>query len=496
MTKIINKIPLAYLILTTFWLRLINIGYSNYQGDEIKALYRPQDGQSMLDFLLTQRKGPIQFLITYLMSFINPDYDNEFLLRLPFTIASIFAIYFFYKFVKIEFGQKIALYSTLFISLNGLFVAFARIVQYQSFVILFLVLALYVFSLSTKYYGWRIYGLYLGMLLWGLSILAHYDGVFIAPFVFYLVYRWYVNNKNDKHKIKHLIYATTIFLASLSIFYVPFFLSISESTKQYWAERISKQSVSSTKTFMTYNPLFLIYIYAVLGLMGLFKIKENSSVVLWFLFPLISLETLVGNPGTHIYTYVIPFCILMAFGLEEFHSFIQKRFFNQSKYISVFIVITIYISSFLFSHLLFIDNKQEYPWENKNFFFLNFKRQSRQSLFGFPYYRHWEKVGLYLESTKSNGYFITNEKKSITRYYIPGNFKNLEVYPYDSNTTGEIYVIYIRNPQSGNKKILDKEQSYWEERYQPVKTFSNHGRIVTTIYRFSGSEWEKVTKGQ
>ncbi|RUR72133.1 ArnT family glycosyltransferase [Chlorogloeopsis fritschii PCC 9212] len=496
MKKIINKIPLAYLILATFWLRLINIGYSNYQGDEIKALYRPQDGQSMLNFLLTQRKGPIQFLVTYLMSFINPDYDNEFLLRLPFTIASIFAIYFFYKFVKIEFGQKIALYSSLFVSLNGLFVAFARIVQYQSFVILFSVLALYFFSLSTKYYGWRIYGLYLGMLLWGLSILAHYDGIFIAPFVFYLVYRWYVNSRNNKQTIKHLIYATTIFLASLSVFYIPFFLSISESTKEYWVDRISKQSVSSTKTFMTYNPLFLIYIYAVLGLMGLFKIKENSSVVLWFLFPLIALETLVGNPGTHIYTYVIPFCILMAFGLEEFHSFLKKRFFNQSKYISVFIVSTIYISSFLFSHLLFIDNKQEYPWENKNFFFLNFKRQSRQSLFGFPYYRHWEKVELYLESAKSNGYFITNEKKSITRYYIPGNFKNLELYPYDSNSTGEIYVIYIRNPQSGNKKILDKEQSYWEERYQPVKTFSNHGRIVTTIYRFSGSEWEKVTKGQ
>ncbi|MDM9382705.1 glycosyltransferase family 39 protein [Chlorogloeopsis sp. ULAP01] len=496
MKKIINKIPLLYLIIATFWLRLINIGYSNYQGDEIKALYRPQVGQSMLDFLLTQRKGPIQFLVTYLMSFINPDYDNEFLLRLPFTVASIFAIYFFYKFVQIEFGQKIALYSTLFISLNGLFVAFARIVQYQSFVILFSVLALYLFSLSTKYNDWKIYGLYLGMLLWGLSILAHYDGIFIAPFVFYLVYRWYVNSRNNKQTIKHLIYATTIFLASLSIFYIPFFLSISESTKEYWAERISKQSVSSTKTFMTYNPLFLIYIYAILGLIGIFRIKENFSVVIWFLFPLISLETLVGNPGTHIYTYVIPFCIIMAFGLEEFHSFLKKRFFNPSKYISIFILSTIYISSFLFSHLLFIENKQEYPWENKNFLFLNFKKQSRQSLFGFPYYRHWEKVESYLASTKRNGYFITNEKKSITRYYIPGNFKNLELYPYDSNSTGEIYVIYIKNPQSGNKKILDKEQSYWEERYQPVKTFSNHGRIVTTIYRFSGSEWEKVTKGQ
>ncbi len=480
--KIINQFPLVCLIIITLWLRLVNLGYSNYQGDEIKALYRPKPDQNLLDFLLHQRKGPIQFLITYIMSFFNSNYDNEFLLRLPFALAGIFAIYFFYKLVRLEFGHKIAFYSSFFVASNGLFVAFARIVQYQSFVILFLVLALYFLSLSTKYNHLRIYGLYLGMGFWGLSILAHYDGIFVAPFVFYLAYRWYINNRNQR---QYLICAIICFIALVSVFYIPFFLSISESTKQYWSDRISRQSVSSLKTFTTYNPFLIIYLYLFLGLWGLVRIKENFSIFLWFLFPCLFLEIFVSNPGTHIYTYVLPFCILMAFGLEE----IQSRLKNC---INFSFLSAIYIICFYFSHLLFVDNQQEYPWEDKKVLFLTVRKQSRQSLFGFPYYRHWEKVGAYLQSTGSNGYFATNEKKSITRYYIPESFKNVESYPIPESLQGEIYVIYIKNPQSGNKKIGNKEESYWERKYKPLRTFCNHGRVVTTIYRISFSDWKNI----
>lgn len=95
MPKFKTIIPLIYLIFVTLWLRLSNLGYSNYQGDEIKALYLPQLGENLLDFLLRQRKGPIQFLVTYGMRIFNPSYDNELLMRLPFALAGILAIYFF-----------------------------------------------------------------------------------------------------------------------------------------------------------------------------------------------------------------------------------------------------------------------------------------------------------------------------------------------------------------------------------------------------------------
>ncbi|PMB35803.1 hypothetical protein CEN42_05725, partial [Fischerella thermalis CCMEE 5208] len=70
--------------------------------------------------------------------------------------------------------------------------------------------------------------------------------------------------------------------------------------------------------------------------------------------------------------------------------------------------------------------------------------------------------------------------------------KNIELHPYNDKVPGDIYIIFIQNPQNGNKKILDKDQSYWQERYQPVQTFSNNGRVVTTIYRLSSADWQKI----
>jgi len=108
------------------------------------------------------QKGPVQFIITYLLKFINPNYDNQLLLRLPFALAGLFAVIYFYKFVRINFGKKIAFYSSLFFATNGLLVAFSRIVQYQSFVILFMIASLYYLSLAITDDRYKVKGIYYG----------------------------------------------------------------------------------------------------------------------------------------------------------------------------------------------------------------------------------------------------------------------------------------------------------------------------------------------
>ena len=497
MKKLKNAIPFIGLAFVTVWLRLSNLGYSDYQGDEIKALYRPQAGQELFEFLLSQRKGPAQFLVTYVVGIFNPSYNNQLLVRLPFAIAGILSVYFFYKFAKLEFGKTIAFYSSFFISTNGLFVAFARIVQYQSFVTLFSILALYFLSLSTKYKTWRIYGLYLGMCCWGISILAHYDGVFIAPFALYIIHKWYVSKANLLSrvlKLKHLIFVFAIFTIIIAVFYIPFFFSLSESTKAYWSDRITKKSGSSISTFTTYNPTFVVYFYALLGLISLFKFKQLFTVWLWFLFPLLFMEVLVSYPGTHIYTYLIPFCILIAYGLREIGPLSKKIFKNKSNFInnstSAFMLLLI----FLVSNTAFVEHSKEYPWEKKSFLMWEFPIKRRLSLFGFPYYRHWEEIGLYLKKVAgSDGYYITNEKKSIVRYYVPSNFINLQLQADTHKLDGYVYIIYIKNPQSRTELILDKEPSYWD-RYKPITTFSNDNKMVVKIYRLSASELEKIKK--
>jgi 4-amino-4-deoxy-L-arabinose transferase-like glycosyltransferase len=264
-------IPFACLILVTVWLRIANLGYSDYQGDEIKALATPLSGQGMADFLLEQRKGPVQFLITYGIKLAHPSLSNQFITRLPFALAGILGVYFFYRLAGLLYGRVIGLIAGFFLSLNGLFIGLSRIVQYQAIVILFSILTLYAFSLATHSPRWRIAGLYTGFICWAIAILAHYDGIFIAPFAIYLLARWYAGEAqlSTGRRLAHIGLPALLFVLILLAFFVPFLSSLGESTLDYWFTRISGDEIqagipSSMFTFQLYNPLLAIYLYAIL----------------------------------------------------------------------------------------------------------------------------------------------------------------------------------------------------------------------------------------
>src|SRR5215211_7056500 len=60
-------LEIVLLIGVSLLLRLVGLGYSNLQGDEILALCRVSDYRSLYQFfadLLRQAKGPVQYLIT------------------------------------------------------------------------------------------------------------------------------------------------------------------------------------------------------------------------------------------------------------------------------------------------------------------------------------------------------------------------------------------------------------------------------------------------
>lgn len=92
MSKFVKYIPLFFLVIISIYLRFYNLGYSDYQGDEIKAFYLPEQSQTISDFLLDQRKGPTQFIITYVIKVFDPMYENRFLVRMPFAIASLLSV--------------------------------------------------------------------------------------------------------------------------------------------------------------------------------------------------------------------------------------------------------------------------------------------------------------------------------------------------------------------------------------------------------------------
>lgn len=479
----VKILPVIFLVFVTLWLRLVNLGYSNYQGDEIKALSLPSPEQNLIEFLLEQRKGPTQFIISYLIKLINPTFTNEFLARLPFALAGILSIFLFYRLVNLHYGKRIALYASLFLTANGLFVGLNRIVQYQPFVILFSILSLYAISLAIKRKKWRIIGLYSGMLLWGVAVLSHYDGLFIAPFVIYLLYRWYTSYEDlsVRSRLKHLLLSNSIFVLILVIFYVPFIFLVSEETRTYWILRLqepidSDEIKSSLVTFQIYNPLIVIYLYVAFGLLSLLKIKITWPVILWFIFPLVVLDGVVYDPGTHIYTYLMPATILIAFGISVIEDGLEKvagGFYG--RLLSKAGLAILFLFLFTLSHFIYVDNTPEYPWEERKYFIWTLEEPDEKYklwLFGFPYYRHWEEIGEYVTSTENNGFYSTNEKKSIAEHYVP--------YEFNVNQSG--YYIHIHNPQSLREKLAKDKIRYWRKNYPPVKVFENHGNVVAEIY--------------
>ncbi len=149
-------------------------------------------------------------------------------------------------------------------------------------------------------------------------------GILIAPFAFYLLVLWYRQNGHlpTGKRLKHLLIPFGLGALLLAAYYVPYLLSLPDFIKAYWLERVTgegdihKTSRSSLYNFQVYNPLLAIYLYPLLGAVSLVKIKKFVPLLLWFAVPWLFLELAIFDPGTHIYTYLLPAFIMIAFGLE------------------------------------------------------------------------------------------------------------------------------------------------------------------------------------
>lgn len=507
--SLINTLPILLILIISISLRILNLGYSDYQGDEIKAFFDPGPDETVSEFLLDQRKGPGQFFVTYLISLVNNDYSNEFVSRLPFAIAGILSVFYFYKLLEKEFNSKVAFYASFFFATNGFLVALTRIVQYQSFVILFMILSTYVFSRLIYLDKRHAKTLILGFLFWSLSFLFHYDAVFILPINIYFIYRWLNSTKENKDLYKSnvkLLFATGIIGAIPAlIFYIPYIFNIATSTIEYWEGRItgdvSNKISSSRYLFSVYQPIYVIHFYTLLfgaGFLPLvFKkykldinLKKYFFVILWFLFPFLFLEGVVYIPGTHIYTYLIPMFVFLGVGIL----FIEKVLYSLKSYILPGLLIfagltTLFSFIYLQSYYIYVDNNKEYPWESEQFFIWEFHQPTpiyHLSMFGFPYYRNWEEIGNLVNTIETTGYYSTNERSSISRHYVD----------LDKDTDKAGYYIHVLNPQSFTNELINKKANYWAERYAPVFVFSRFGKDIVRVYDMEpGSLEEIIEKG-
>lgn len=148
-----------------------------------------------------------------------------------------------------------------------------------------------------------------------------------------------------------------------------------------------------------------------------------------------------------------------------------------------------YLFLYLQSYAVFVEHDKEYPWESEKFYIWEFSQPTpiyHLSMFGFPYYRNWEGIRQAVMNHKNNGFYSTNERKSIARFYTP----------LEKSTDDAGHYIYILNPQSLNNKIDSEKALYWSERYHPVFTYSKKGRDMARVYYMQpGTYKELIDRG-
>jgi 4-amino-4-deoxy-L-arabinose transferase-like glycosyltransferase len=124
--------PLLLLIAVAAPLRLYDLSWSEFQGDEARVVLRAMAALQGADgALAAHRKVPGEILLAYLFAGSLGQIEEQ-IARLPYALAGVGAVLAFYSLARTLLGGPAALVAGLLLAVNGYFVAFGRILQYDS----------------------------------------------------------------------------------------------------------------------------------------------------------------------------------------------------------------------------------------------------------------------------------------------------------------------------------------------------------------------------
>ena len=281
--------PLLFILLGAALLRLANLGYSHFQGDEVKALFPAS--AAFPDFLLGQKKGPGQFLVTWLVRTVTGGYV-ETVTRLPFALASLAAVLIVFLLTRECWGRGPALLAAALIGSCGLIVGFGRIVQYQSFCMMFVLLTAWA-AFAFVQSGAPVQ-LYAAAVAFGLGLLFHYDALTFGPTLGLLVsVGCWRHRDRIQRLVSHLAAACLVVVAIAGVFYVPYALQPGfAEVADYLKGRVA--AGRGTNTFPLTGELLSLYLppfyfvvmvpFLIVGIVALVRQRDARSLalVLWF----------------------------------------------------------------------------------------------------------------------------------------------------------------------------------------------------------------------
>lgn len=222
---LVSLLLLTLILLLAAGLRLTNLGYAEFQGDEARAmLLAARLGESQdPSTLLWHKKGPLEVLLPAAALRLGDVRESS--ARLPFALAGLGVVLAGFALGRRLWGSRAALVTAGLLALDGYLVAFSRIVQYQSVVALCSVLAVWG---AWRWYSARQGGavfLWLAAFFLGFGTWAHYEAVFAALPLAYLVFRRARAERwSGGEWLRRLAGPLLLLAGVVALFYLPFLL--------------------------------------------------------------------------------------------------------------------------------------------------------------------------------------------------------------------------------------------------------------------------------
>lgn len=223
----INK-KLYYILLLATVLMLIRISQVDFLGDNahytirslgyVDHMFSDQQTTPLNWFehfpwwanLSFHDQPPLLFLVQHIFLTMR---ESIFFAKLPYVLFSLGTIFLLYIMLRKPYGEKMALWSALFLSINSVFLYTVRAGFMEAGVIFFVALSIYSFFkfLENKKYWW-LFGASLG-----LCFLAKYSTFFLVPS--FITYILITNRKLFQNKKLYFALGLSILMASPVIIY-------------------------------------------------------------------------------------------------------------------------------------------------------------------------------------------------------------------------------------------------------------------------------------
>jgi hypothetical protein len=360
----------------------------------------------------------------------------------------------------------------------GLLVAFGRIVQYQSFAMMFVLLAAWA-ALEFAESGAPA-RLYAAATAFSLGVLFHYDVLTAGPLLGFLVVAGCWRHRSRVRGLGlHLAGAAGLAIVLVGAFYVPYALQPGFSqVREYLMYRVS--SGQGMGTFPRTQELLALYlppgylpilaVFLLVGLVSLVRRKEVASMALvfWFVSVFVFYMLLGGDPRSHVYNIFLPGMIIAGYGMWRTVELIRSAGARRMALAALWVIVGVWGS---FVWMMFVDHTVEHPWFRKTvlgYTLPNLVDRQIEGVFGFPYDRGLGQVGQLFDEGTLAGTFDSNERREMADFYF-----------HSRRGESPTYYIYVHQPLSLERDLPTNVR----DGYRPVRELSVDGRKTIDIYQ-------------